>query len=189
MFEITAERTPSKRAEIRVRCGRRREQRAPIADAGKWQSATSEKSVTLDGSGSRDDGGSALAYIWAQTGGTKVWLTDETKARASFFALNPGLYEFELRVTNDKGLISAPAKTVVAVLSSSVKLTANAGADMVVNPDEEITLDGSGSKIPDGPYAAFWCQTGGVPVVLQNARSLKPKFTPPQPANTLQAHA
>jgi len=59
----------------------------PIADAGDDQKALESSKVTLDGSNSFDpDVDDTITYLWEQTGGTAVTLSDPTSKRPTFVA-------------------------------------------------------------------------------------------------------
>ena len=62
---------------------------APTASAGVDQTVEQTDGVTLDGSGSTDDDGAGnLTYLWQQTSGPAVTLTNATGAQATFTAPN-----------------------------------------------------------------------------------------------------
>ena len=72
----------------------------PIADAGVNISVAYSASVTLDGTQSSDPEGDALSYLWTQTGGTIVTLSDPTSAQPSFTAPSAATtLSFSLTVT------------------------------------------------------------------------------------------
>ncbi len=77
----------------------------PVADAGPNQVVGMSSLVTLDGSASSDpDGDTPLAYLWTQTGGTTVTLSDAAVVNPTFTA--PAVAEnltFELTVTDALG--------------------------------------------------------------------------------------
>jgi hypothetical protein len=90
---------------------------APVADAGTDQSVDMLQLVTLDGSGSYDpDGHLPLTYLWTQTGGTEVMLSDTTVVSPTLTAPgDPDVLTFTLVVTNSLGLASAPDEVVITV--------------------------------------------------------------------------
>ncbi len=80
----------------------------PIAAAGTDQTATEGETVTLNGSGSRDEDGDISTYAWAQTDSTgiTVTLSDTTAAAPTFAApdINSSItLIFQLTVTDDNG--------------------------------------------------------------------------------------
>ena len=57
---------------------------------------------------------------------------------------------------------------------------ADAGADLMVEPGETVTLDGSGSADPEGEDLAFaWTQVSGAPVTLDGADTATASFAAP----------
>jgi predicted outer membrane repeat protein len=86
---------------------------APIADAGAPQTVDTEATVALDGSGSSDPDGHALAYQWTQTGGTFVTLSDPSAVAPTFTApVTAGNLTFELTVTDAYGLADSDTVTI-----------------------------------------------------------------------------
>ena len=80
----------------------------PIADAGPDQDVKEGESVTLDGSNSSDPDGSIVSYLWTQTQGSPVVLSDSQLANPTFTAPEVGLsgetLTFQLTVTDNDGL-------------------------------------------------------------------------------------
>ena len=76
----------------------------PIADAGDDQTVDEGTLVTLDGTGSFDPDGDALAFAWTQTVGPPVTLSDVTAAQPQFTAPPVGppgeTLRFALEVTD-----------------------------------------------------------------------------------------
>jgi len=58
-------------------------------------------SVTLNGSGSHDPNGDPLTYLWTQTGGTPVTLSNPTAVNPSFKAPEAHDLDFSLVVTDN----------------------------------------------------------------------------------------
>jgi len=96
---------------------------APNAVAGTGQQVVSGAQVTLNGSGSNDPDGDSLTYVWAQTLGPSVTLSDATVAQPTFTAptvSSDTLLQFTLSVSDPDGLVDSA--------SVSVTVTANAPA-------------------------------------------------------------
>jgi hypothetical protein len=91
----------------------------PIADAGPDRTVRQGAWVTLDGSNSRDPDGVIVSYLWKQTNGISVALSDPTAVRTSFRAPNvqfgKEVLTFRLSVTNNDGLQDADSVTVDVV--------------------------------------------------------------------------
>lgn len=78
---------------------------APIADAGPDQTADAGDTIILDGSNSYDPEGETLTYLWTQTGGTIVNLSDTAAVQPTFTTPEGETsLSFQLAVTNTSGL-------------------------------------------------------------------------------------
>ncbi|MCB9423217.1 MAG: hypothetical protein H6667_25700 [Ardenticatenaceae bacterium] len=79
---------------------------APVSSAGPDQYVATNNVVTLNATGSTDvEGDTPLTYLWAQTGGTAVTLSDDTAAMPTFTApAAPSLLTFTLTATDSQGL-------------------------------------------------------------------------------------
>ena len=86
---------------------------APVASAGADVEVDPGASVTLDGSGSTDPDGDALAYAWERASGAAVTLSGADTAQAAFTApVEPGELVFRLTVTDPGGLTGSDEVTV-----------------------------------------------------------------------------
>ena len=107
---------------------------APVAEAGSNCSVYEEAAVTLDGRASTDADGSIVSYLWEQTGGTAVALSNAATARASFTAplvdLSGETLTFSLTVTDDDGETSADSLTVNVLKSSSTDVDGDTVPDV-----------------------------------------------------------
>ncbi len=160
--------------------------RTPVADAGPDQTVSVGAVVTLDGSGSYDPEGDALAYLWRQTGGAPVTFTANVSVTTFTAPASAGALTFTLTVTDTGGLTGAD-EVVITVQAQPVNHapTANAGDDQTVQTGAVVTLDGSGSFDPDGDALAYlWRQTGGAPVTFTANVSVT-TFTAPASAGAL----
>ncbi|MFL5442692.1 MAG: PKD domain-containing protein [Myxococcales bacterium] len=160
----------------------------PIADAGPDQAVASDAFVTLDGSASSDPAGLALSFLWSQTAGPLVVLSNDTIAQPTFtaptirFGELPVLLTFSL-VVSDANATSAPASVNVTVNPQqppNPAPIANAGPDQAVASAAAVTLDGSASADPDAePITFAWTQSSGAAVSLSGADTAHPTFTAP----------
>ncbi len=79
------------------------ENRAPNADAGVDQNATSGETVTIDGAASFDPDGDTLSFYWQQTEGDSITLPDNRNSSISFVApmvAAPSQYRVQLSVSD-----------------------------------------------------------------------------------------
>jgi len=141
--------------------------------------------VSLDGSRSRDPEQLPLTYEWRQIDGITLPLNLSNPAKPSFYAFDPGLYSFEL-VVSDGVLRSAP--DIAHVTVSDVGNTAPYAVlpldvfdpvtrTITVSPGFPVLMDARGSADPDhdlpldqlDPDLRFeWTQLAGPPVVLSS---------------------
>ncbi len=161
----------------------------PAADAGPDQVVDEGDAVRLDGSGSSDPEGEPLSWSWSQTGDSPaVTLTGADTATPGFTAPS-GLTEdltltFMLTVTAGGATATDTVDVTVEWVGrifTPALLTADAGPDQVVDEDDAVRLDGSGSSAPEGETLSWsWSQTGGSPAVtLTGADTAAPGFTAP----------
>lgn len=158
---------------------------APIANAGPDQAVNEGTMVNLNGSGSSDPNLDPITFLWTQTAGPAVTLSNPASVTPTFTApqvtVNTVL-TFQL-VVNDGLLNSTPDSVNITVLNVTVNQApiANAGPDQTVNEGAVVTLNGTGSSDPDGnPLTFSWTQTAGPTVTLSNPASATPTFTAPQ---------
>lgn len=88
---------------------------SPTANAGVDQSVNEEVVVTLSGNGTDSDG-TVASYVWVQSSGTAVTLSDSSSATTTFTA--PSLIEeatltFALTVTDNDGATSSDSIDVI----------------------------------------------------------------------------
>jgi hypothetical protein len=110
----------------------------PVARAGADQSVPANVgSVTLDGSASSDPEGAVLTYLWAQTAGPAVTLSDATAVAPTFVPAGTGAYTFRLTVSD--GQRTATDDITVTVLEPAVLSVANSGSSALWTANYDAT--------------------------------------------------
>jgi hypothetical protein len=160
----------------------------PSADAGPDQTVDEGVTVTLDGSNSSDSDDGIQRYIWTQTVGPPVTLSNITADQPTFVAPtvdSDGTHLEFLLVVIDNGGLQSSDTCIVNVTWDNDTPTADAGPDQSVDEGVTVTLDGSNSSDPDdGIHRYIWTQTVGPPVTLSDATAVQPTFvTPPVDLN------
>jgi hypothetical protein len=112
----------------------------PVADAGPDQAGVAAGTVTLDGSGSYDPEGDALAYQWVQISGPAVALSGANTARATFTAAQGQSYSFRLTVRDPSGAQSTARVNVTTVNPSPVRILTFAAEPNTISPGERTRL-------------------------------------------------
>ncbi|MFC6671376.1 PKD domain-containing protein [Marinobacterium aestuariivivens] len=130
---------------------------APIANAGKDNSALTGVSFSLDGSKSFDPDGDAITFGWSAVGappGSTATLQDTASIKPSFIPDQPGDYVFEL-VVNDGEVDSTPDQVTVTAVADIAPPNADAGEDQNALIGIPVLLDGSNSQDPNGFLLSF----------------------------------
>jgi uncharacterized repeat protein (TIGR01451 family) len=97
----------------------------------------------------------------------------------------PAAHTEDYTVNFSATVTDTASNTDTAVITVSVTANgmpiADAGDDQSVTIGDTVTLDGSGSRDPDGhtPLTYGWAQTGGASVTLSDASAESPTFTAP----------
>ena len=171
---------------------------APVADAGPDRTVANGGAVVegavvlLNGEESFDVDNDAISYTWTLVGDPSVVLTGPTPSFVAPTLGNGGgpevaTLEFELRV-DDGYPMDAPApgysfenvvdRVVIEVTNFNNAPTAAAGPDLTASEKTLISLDGTGSRDPDGDVLSYtWRQVGVDDVVLTGPT---PSFTVPE---------
>ena len=136
----------------------------PVANAGTNQTITLPvNSVILSGSGTDADG-TITAYAWTKISGPAAGtITNPTTAATSVTGLVAGVYQFELKVTDNSGAVDTDTiQVTVNSIASNIPPTANAGADQSITlPTNSVILSGSGTDA-DGTITAYaWTKISG----------------------------
>ena len=118
----------------------------PIANAGSSIVAAVGQTITLDGSASYDPDGTPVSYIWSQTSGTQMSLSNPNTANPSFVDGQAGVYVFGLKVYDGTDTSSSSAVTVT-VQSNTTEVTLVSPANsMVCSTSPTLSWAGNGFK-------------------------------------------
>ena len=135
--------------------------RPPNAVAGPDQVITlPTDSISLDGSSSNDQDGTITQWLWQKISGPPFFnIVAASTANPKVKDLAPGTYQFELKVTDDKGL-SAKDTLQIMVIARNHPF-ANAGPNQTIFLGI-VNLDGSGSWDLDNNIAGYhWTNISG----------------------------
>jgi hypothetical protein len=108
----------------------------PVANAGADQKITLPKdSVVLNGSASVDPDGKINGWAWTKISGpASSTITNAAMAITVVKNLTAGIYQFELKVTDDKGMSSKDTVQVILVNPAvNQPPVANAGPDQTIS--------------------------------------------------------
>src|SRR5258705_129724 len=135
---------------------------APTANAGADQSITLPTStVSLSGSGTDADG-TISSYSWTKVSGpASGTITSAGSAATTITGLAQGVYQFQLKVTDNSGATDLDTMQVT-VNAANIAPTVNAGADQSITlPTSTVSLSGSGSDV-DGTISSYsWTKVSG----------------------------
>ena len=136
---------------------------APVAHAGADQTITLPTDfLTLNGSGTDADG-TITAYQWTKISGPASYsFGSATSAQTSASSLGEGVYQFELKVTDDQGAVGRDTVTITVNAAFNVAPVSNAGPDRIITlPVNSLTIAGGGTDA-DGAIAAYhWTKISG----------------------------
>jgi hypothetical protein len=140
---------------------------APTVNAGSDQSITlPTNSITVSGNGADSDG-SISSYQWTKISGSSSYTIVNPLSSASVISgLQEGIYQFQLKVTDDKGSIATDTLQITVNASTNATINqapvADAGSDVtIVSSSSSVTLYGSGTD-KDGKVTAYsWKQLSG----------------------------
>lgn len=155
----------------------------PSANAGQNFSVIAGATVTLDSSDSVDSDGTISAYSWTQLSGPEN-ITLSNEANPQFTVNTSGVYEFQLIVTDDKGVSSFPDTTVVFVNSTTnnIPTAIAAASDYDVIIFESVTLSSADSKdVESQSVSALWEQIAGPQVFNEPQTTADITFAPVEP--------
>ena len=139
----------------------------PVANAGSDITVTMlHDSVVLNGSASYDEDGNIVEYLWSKISGPSAFTiinSQSIKVTLKYFTV--GVYQFELKVTDNGGLHVADTVrvTVEATGTNNHSPIADAGQDRTITlPNNTVILDGSLSFDPDNNITVYqWSKISG----------------------------
>jgi PKD repeat protein/uncharacterized membrane protein len=130
-----------------------KQNRAPVAYAGKDQSTSVNQTVTLNGNGSYDPDNDSLQYAWDYGDSTNsTWKNQPTTTHT--YAL-PGTYTVTLTVSDGSLTDTDTCNISVSVLAINKPPVAIAGPVQNATVDELVYFDGGGSYDPDGGMLTY----------------------------------
>jgi alpha-tubulin suppressor-like RCC1 family protein len=138
--------------------------KTPVPNAGPNQIVNlPTSSTTLDGSGSSDPSGRLVYYLWTQVSGpSAATIVINTAQKPLITGLNPGVYVFKLKVTDNGWLSDSANVTVTVNVTGPQPPVANAGPNQTITlPTNSATLTGSGSEINGKIVSYQWTQVNG----------------------------
>jgi hypothetical protein len=139
----------------------------PTAVAGPNQIITlPTDSVSLDGNASSDPDGTISEWLWTKISGPASFIfNNSATAKTVVKNLIVGVYQFELKITDDKGLSATDTMQLVvdAVSPTNRPPIANAGSDTtIILPANTINLEGSRSTDSDNNITSYaWTKISG----------------------------
>jgi hypothetical protein len=155
----------------------------PLADAGPDQEVLPGDRVKLSALNSRDPDDGIASYQWRQVSGKRISLSNPGANQLDFIAPQVGTkgatLGFELKVT-DRGGLQTTDRCLVTVRADNRAPIAKAGTAQRVAGGTAVTLNGSGSRDPDGTTLKYlWKQISGPTVALSGRSTPQASFTAP----------
>ena len=140
--------------------------------------------IKMDATQSYDLAGTSLTYLWRQTGGPKVtnYVIDERlgDAAPAFQAPSPGIYSFELIVSNGK-LRSRPVEIDIEVGDARRTPTLAVKGPEVATSGESLTLTVAAKNAGNARLAFVWRQIEGPVQALPPTTGVSAVVIPPVP--------
>jgi 6-phosphogluconolactonase (cycloisomerase 2 family) len=135
-----------------------------VANAGPDKNfSLPTNTTTLTGSGTDPDG-TITAYQWTKIAGPSQYtLASPTLAKTGLSDLAEGVYQFELKVTDNSGATAKDTISVTVNAVSNQSPVADAGKKQTISlPVNSATLNGNASSDKDGTIAAYkWSEISG----------------------------
>ncbi|HVM87014.1 MAG TPA: PKD domain-containing protein [Puia sp.] len=137
----------------------------PVANAGSNQTITlPTKTVSVDGSASKDPDGVIVSFNWSQISGpSQASITSSSSISTTITNLIQGTYVFLLTVTDNNGATGKDSISIVVNPAPNQPPVANAGTSTTITlPANSTSLDGTKSYDPDGSIVSYnWTELSG----------------------------
>ena len=135
----------------------------PVANAGPdWTITLPINTLTLSGSGSDADG-IVVGYQWTKISGPSGYsIVSPTSAVTAINGLVQGVYQFQLKVTDNNGATGTDIMQVTVNAAPNQPPVANAGSDQTITlPTNSVTVSGSGSDADGTVVSYVWTKISG----------------------------
>ena len=148
---------------------------SPTANAGADQSITLPTStISLSGSGIDPDG-TISSYFWTKISGPSTGtITNANSASTSVTGLVQGVYQFELKVTDNNAATAVDTVQITVNAAVNIAPVAEAGANQTIDlPTSNTNIAGSGTDA-DGTVRSYnWTKISGpaATIVSPNSKS------------------
>jgi alpha-tubulin suppressor-like RCC1 family protein len=136
----------------------------PVANAGPNQTIIAPMTMLyLDGSASYDPDGSIVGYDWVQLSGAGgITITNSSSAVPAIYGLQPGVYVFQLTVTDNLGATATTTVTITVVAPANTPVAVAGNDTTLVYPAAIADLNGSASYEQGGAITGYsWTQLSG----------------------------
>ncbi|HSB91662.1 MAG TPA: PKD domain-containing protein [Flavitalea sp.] len=138
---------------------------APIAlvsDASIVVKYPKETLTYLNASRSADKDGKIVSYLWTQIDGKRARIANSRSVRTAVSDLEPGVYRFQLTVTDNDGATNSTIVRLTVVNVNKAPAAIVSDASVTVKYPDVLMLNGSQSKDPDGRIEHYrWTQVEG----------------------------
>src|SRR5664280_2411624 len=135
----------------------------PVANAGPdWTITLPINTITVSGSGSDADG-TVVSYVWTKISGPSSYnIVNPTSAVTSINGLVQGVYQFQLKVTDNNGATATDIMQVTVNAAPNQLPVADAGQDKIITlPTNSLTVSGSGSDADGTVVSYLWTKISG----------------------------
>jgi hypothetical protein len=112
----------------------------PVANAGPSLSGVAAGIVQLDGSASYDPDGDPITFLWTQTAGPQVTITNPTTSRPTFTAAAGQTYNFLLVVKDDHGGQGQAGVRISTSAANRAQILSFTASPMQISAGQAVTL-------------------------------------------------